>query len=59
NMGVGMVAVIAPGDVDRAMAVLTARHMPAWILGDVQRAKDVATEPNGSRVLMRGEHSRF
>ncbi|MDT7694854.1 MAG: hypothetical protein QOI75_4221, partial [Pseudonocardiales bacterium] len=28
-------------------------------LGDVQRAKDVATEPDGSRVLMRGEHSRF
>jgi len=35
NMGVGMVAVVAPGDVDRALAVLTARHVPAWELGEV------------------------
>ncbi len=35
NMGVGMVAVVAPGDVDRALAVLTARHVPAWVLGEV------------------------
>ena len=27
NMGVGMVAVVAPEDVDRALAVLTARHI--------------------------------
>jgi phosphoribosylformylglycinamidine cyclo-ligase len=59
NMGVGMVAVLAPDDVDRAMAMLTARHMPAWVLGDVQRAKDVRTEPDGPRVVLRGEHPRF
>ena len=26
NMGVGMVAIVAPGDTDRALAVLTARR---------------------------------
>ena len=35
NMGVGMVAVVAPADADRALAVLTARHVPAWVLGEV------------------------
>ncbi len=60
NMGVGMVAVVAPDDVDRAMAVLTARHVPAWVLGDVQRATDVPdAAPDGGRVLMRGSHPRF
>ena len=36
NMGVGMVAVVAPHDVDRALAVLMARHVPAWVLGEVR-----------------------
>ncbi len=35
NMGVGMVALVAPGEVDRALAVLTARHVPAWVAGVV------------------------
>ena len=35
NMGVGMVAVLPPADVDRALALLTARHVPAWVLGEV------------------------
>ena len=35
NMGVGMVAVLPADDVDRALAVLTARHVPAWVLGEV------------------------
>ena len=35
NMGVGMVAVLAVADVDRALALLTARHVPAWVLGEV------------------------
>ncbi|CAN5320574.1 phosphoribosylformylglycinamidine cyclo-ligase [soil metagenome] len=35
NMGVGMVALIAPHDVDRALALLTARHVPAWAAGEV------------------------
>lgn len=35
NMGVGMVALVAPADVDRALALLTARHVPAWVAGEV------------------------
>ena len=35
NMGVGMVAVVPPEDVDRALALLTARHVPAWVAGEV------------------------
>jgi phosphoribosylformylglycinamidine cyclo-ligase len=50
NMGVGMVAVLPPDDVDRAMAVLMARHVPAWVLGQVRRGRGV--EPVG-------EHPRF
>ena len=43
NMGVGMVAVVAPEDVDRALAVLTARHIECWTLGSVKKlGKDEA-----------------
>jgi len=55
NMGVGMVAVVSPEDVDRALAVLTARHVPAWILGDVQPAQD----PDAQRAILFGDHPRF
>ena len=60
NMGVGMVAVLPADDVDRALAVLTARHVDAWVLGEVQRATtaDAGRRP-GSRVLLRGDHPRF
>ncbi|BBF99292.1 MULTISPECIES: phosphoribosylformylglycinamidine cyclo-ligase [Pseudonocardia] len=62
NMGVGMVAVLPPEDVDRALAVLTARHVPAWILGEVARIGDVDGADSGTlgaRVQLRGEHPRF
>ena len=58
NMGVGMVAVLPADDVDRALAVLTARHVPAWVLGDVRRAGDHA-QPVGGRVHLKGNHPRF
>ena len=35
NMGVGMVAVVAAADADRAVALLTGRGVPAWVLGAV------------------------
>jgi phosphoribosylformylglycinamidine cyclo-ligase len=35
NMGVGMVAVVAAAEAERALAVLTARHVPAWVAGVV------------------------
>ncbi|MDX6203467.1 MAG: phosphoribosylformylglycinamidine cyclo-ligase [Frankiales bacterium] len=37
NMGVGMVAVVAAADADRALAVLMGRHVPAWVAGTVVR----------------------
>jgi phosphoribosylformylglycinamidine cyclo-ligase len=43
NMGVGMVAVLAAPDVDRALAVLTARHVPAWVCGEVRASHDEAS----------------
>jgi len=48
NMGVGMVALVPPADVDRALAVLTARHVPAWVAGEVG--------PGDGTVTMTGKH---
>src|SRR4051812_34611857 len=54
NMGVGMVAVVAPEDTDRALAVLTARHLDCWTLGTIKKgSKD---SPRASLV---GQHPRF
>jgi phosphoribosylformylglycinamidine cyclo-ligase len=54
NMGIGMVAVIGPDDVDRAMAVLTARHVPSHVLGTVDR-----TGHDQPRATLSGDHPRF
>jgi len=35
NMGVGMVAVVPADDVDRTLALLTARHVDNWVLGEI------------------------
>jgi phosphoribosylformylglycinamidine cyclo-ligase len=43
NMGVGMVALVPPDDVDRTLAVLTARHVPAWVAGEVVRGDGTVT----------------
>jgi phosphoribosylformylglycinamidine cyclo-ligase len=53
NMGVGMVAVVAPEDVDRALAILTARHLTCWIMGGVRKGKDAP------RAMLVGGHPRF
>jgi len=50
NMGIGMVAVVPADDVDRALAVLMARHVPAWVLGEVRR---------GEGIELTGDHPRF
>ncbi|MGB6126090.1 MAG: phosphoribosylformylglycinamidine cyclo-ligase, partial [Gordonia sp. (in: high G+C Gram-positive bacteria)] len=49
NMGVGMVAIVAPEDTDRAQAILTARHVDNWVLGTVKRGEAGAA---GSAVLV-------
>ncbi|MEO7196666.1 MAG: phosphoribosylformylglycinamidine cyclo-ligase [Pseudonocardiaceae bacterium] len=62
NMGVGMVAVVDRAEADRAMAVLKARHVDAWVLGDVRKTRDVAIEDaaqDSARAVLRGDHPRF
>ncbi|CAB0661042.1 phosphoribosylformylglycinamidine cyclo-ligase [Corynebacterium diphtheriae] len=54
NMGVGMVAVVAPKDRDRALAILTARHIDAWELGTVR-----ATEGDEPSVILTGNHPGY
>jgi phosphoribosylformylglycinamidine cyclo-ligase len=49
NMGVGMVALVPPADLDRALAVLTARHVPAWVAGEVV--------PGDGTVTLTGSHA--
>ncbi|QTH59462.1 phosphoribosylformylglycinamidine cyclo-ligase [Corynebacterium hindlerae] len=52
NMGIGMVAVVAAEDRDRALAMLTARHIDAWELGTVRSA----TEGETDRAILKGAH---
>ncbi len=54
NMGIGMVAVLPPEDVDRAMAMLTARHVWNVVLGTVDKSRD-----STDRVRLCGDHPRF
>jgi phosphoribosylformylglycinamidine cyclo-ligase len=59
NMGIGMVAVVAPEDVDRALAILTARHLDCWTLGSVSKNSSVTKGKGGSRTTLVGQHPRF
>ncbi|MCA0157948.1 phosphoribosylformylglycinamidine cyclo-ligase [Tsukamurella sp. M9C] len=54
NMGVGMVAIVAPEDVDRALAVLTARHIDSWVLGTIKKSDGA-----GDRAVLSGSHPKF
>ena len=61
NMGVGMVAVVAAEDRDRALAMLTARHIQAWELGTVRKADAENGEhaDGAPRVILKGEHAAY
>jgi phosphoribosylformylglycinamidine cyclo-ligase len=54
NMGVGMVAVVNAEDADRAQAILTARHVPNWVLGTMEQSS-----PDEPRVVLQGDYRRF
>ena len=56
NMGVGMVAVVAPEDRDRALAMLTARHIDAWELGTIRDADDPQAP---GTVELTGDHPGY
>lgn len=47
NMGVGMMAVVAPDGADTAVAVLAEHGLPAWVVGRVERRE-------GARVKLVG-----
>jgi len=51
NLGVGMVAVVAESAVDAALARLTGRGLPAWVLGAV-----TDEEPSGSGAGAADDH---
>jgi phosphoribosylformylglycinamidine cyclo-ligase len=42
NMGVGMIAIVAPCDVDHAIGVLTERGVRAWALGKIESGSGTA-----------------
>ncbi|WP_374198703.1 phosphoribosylformylglycinamidine cyclo-ligase [Mycobacterium sp. MYCO198283] len=54
NMGVGMVAVVSPADTDRALAILTARHVNCWVLGTIEKG-----HRDAARAELVGRHPRF
>lgn len=56
NMGIGMVAVMPAEDVDRALAILTARHVDSVILGSIEKA---AGDDAFGRATLSGEHPKF
>ena len=49
NLGVGMVAVVAEADADRAVALLRARDIPGWVAG--------AVVPGAGGVQLRGAYA--
>ncbi|SDR71489.1 phosphoribosylformylglycinamidine cyclo-ligase [Corynebacterium timonense] len=55
NMGVGMVAIVAPEDRDRALAILAARHVESWVLGEVRAAEEGET----ARAVLAGTHPHY
>jgi phosphoribosylformylglycinamidine cyclo-ligase len=48
NMGIGMVAIVPPADVDRTMALLKARHVESWVLGELV--------PGDGAAVLEGTH---
>lgn len=50
NQGVGMIAIVGPADVDRAISLLAAHDINAWALGEI-------VEGNG-HVNLLGSHTR-
>lgn len=49
NLGVGMVAIVAPDVADEAVRVLSGRQVPSWILGEI-----VTYDGTGPRVIVDG-----
>ncbi|MCW2831272.1 MAG: phosphoribosylformylglycinamidine cyclo-ligase, partial [Aeromicrobium sp.] len=54
NMGVGMVALVAPDSADAALRLLADRGVEAWIAGEVAEA---GVHGEGGTVTLTGSHS--
>jgi phosphoribosylformylglycinamidine cyclo-ligase len=50
NMGVGMAAVVAADDCDRALRLLAERDVPSWVLGEIV--------PGSGTARLAGDHPR-
>jgi len=57
NMGVGMTAVVARADADRALRLLAARGVPAWVLGEVVPGSAGEVVPGSGGARLTGQHS--
>ncbi len=63
NMGVGMIAMVAPSSVDAALARLAARGVDAWVLGEARARAEgetgdaAAKGGNGGSVTLTGTHA--
>jgi phosphoribosylformylglycinamidine cyclo-ligase len=57
NCGVGMVALLDAGDVDRAIAVLDGYGIRAWAAGEVSAATGAADAPEGGSVTLTGQYA--
>lgn len=58
NMGIGMVAVVNAEDRDRALAMLTARHIDCWELGQMKTAP-ADSAGSADRAVLTGDHPMF
>jgi phosphoribosylformylglycinamidine cyclo-ligase len=57
NCGVGMVALVAEEDVDRAIAILDGYGIRAWAAGRVTAAAGAEGAPRGGSVTLTGQYA--
>ncbi|QWZ08006.1 phosphoribosylformylglycinamidine cyclo-ligase [Nocardioides panacis] len=56
NCGVGMVAITAAADADRARSVLAGHGVDSWVCGEIGEATGAVGAPAGGTVTLRGQH---
>ena len=56
NCGVGMVAITAAADVDRARSLLAGHGVDSWVCGEIGEATGAVGAPAGGTVTLRGTH---
>ena len=56
NCGVGMVAITAADDVDRARSLLAGHGVDSWVCGEIGDATGAVGAPAGGTVTLRGNH---